>query len=189
MEKIKDFFHDFSDIFFAIAVASIMFIVLSWNLGSWFDNSADTVLADEIVNIVEENNDQTVTENKDEIDPAIEEPGAEESNTEDLDEGEILPEETENSQDKDTTESGEEEKEPDHTESAAEIKTIVIPNGTPGSGVARILKENGLIEDTQSFIQTAENLNLAIRLKSGTFEIPTNSTIEDMVKIIAGQKR
>lgn len=184
MEKIKDFFHDFSDVFFAIAVASVMFVVLSLNLGSWFNNSSNTVLADEPTHIIdsnlgaENNNKEVIGDKKEEIDEN------KEPENEDIDSNKVSAEETQNSDNINSNET-----QPDNPVTNLEVKTIVIPNGTPGSGVAKILKENGLIEETQDFIQTAENLNLAVRLKSGSFEIPANSTVEDMVKIIAGQKR
>lgn len=180
MEKIKDFFHDFSDVFFAIAVASVMFVVLSWNLGSWFSDSSNTVLADEPVSITKDKNNNPISETDDKQ-ANIEENEEVEKN--DGDEDKITTEEK-----IDNTESKETEV-PSDNNITSEQKTVSIPNGTPGSGIAKILKENGLISDTKEFIQAAENLNLAHRLKSGSFEIPTNATIEDMVKIIAGQKK
>jgi len=185
LEKIKDFFHDFSDVFFAIVVTSVMVIVLSLNLGSWFNNTSNIVLADESVQISENKDNHTISENNNEqvnVEDEIE------LEKEDGTIDEIIIEQSDETQNKDNIDSKENEVESENTTNIA-VKTIVIPNGTPGSGVAKILKENGLIEDTKDFIQTAENLNLAIRLKSGSFEISTNSTIEDMVKIIAGQKK
>jgi len=188
LEKIKDFFHDFSDVFFAIAVTSVMFVVLSLNLGSWFNNSSNTVLADEPVHIVENNDTNLISEDNTEVVNLEENENLEEENS-DIDK--IPTEETEKTDEiksNNDVDSKENEAESENTTNF-EVKTIVIPNGTPGSGVAIILKENGLIDDTKEFIQTAENLNLAVRLKSGSFEIHSNDTIEDMVKIIAGQKR
>ncbi|QUH20233.1 hypothetical protein [Alkaliphilus sp. B6464] len=180
MEKIKDFFHDFSDVFFAIVVASVMFVVLSWNLGSWFSNSSNTVLADEPVNITKDKNNNPISENDDKQSNIV---GNEEVEKNNSDKDKVTPEDT-----TDNIES-EETDVPSDNIITSEQKTVSIPNGTPGSGIAKILKENGLIDDAKDFIQAAENLNLAHRLKSGSFEIPTNATIEDMVKIIAGQKK
>ena len=184
MDKIKDFLHDYSDVFFAIAVASVMFAVLSWNLGNWFDDSSNTVLTDNSTyvsenedtdSIIDKSDDKTDLENKEE--PEKEEIKDNETTNEEIKD----PENTEQQ----PTENEVEQEKP----VVSQIITITIPNGTPGSGVAKILKENGLISDTNEFIKVAESLNLAVKLKSGTFEIPANSTIEDMVKIIAGQKK
>ncbi|ABW19549.1 MltG/YceG/YrrL family protein [Alkaliphilus oremlandii] len=178
MERLKDFFHDYSDMFLALFVAGIMFFAISWNLGSWFDNSSNTALANNTPVIEQEKpeKDSTVTD-----DPQ----GSEEENSSNEnkeDENAIDSENTENAPKENTVA---EEKPP----VVAEVKTITVPNGTPGTGVANILKENGLIQNTNDFIQAAERLNLAVRLKSGTFEISTDATVEDMVKIIAGQKK
>ncbi len=178
MERLKDFFHDYSDMFLALFVAGIMFFAISWNLGSWFDNSSNTALA---------NNTPVIEQEKPEKDPTVtDDPqGSEEENSSNEnkeDENAIDSENTENAPKENTVA---EEKPP----VVAEVKTITVPNGTPGTGVANILKENGLIQNTNDFIQAAERLNLAVRLKSGTFEISTDATVEDMVKIIAGQKK
>jgi len=180
LERIKDLFHDFSDVFFAIVVASVMFVVLSWNLGSWFSDSSNTVLADEPVSITKDKNNNPISENDDKQANIEENEEVEKNNS---DKNKVTPEGT-----TDNTESKETDVPSDNI-ITSEQKTVSIPNGTPGSGIAKILKENGLIDDTKDFIQAAENLSLAHRLKSGSFEIPTNATIEDMVKIIAGQKK
>jgi len=185
LEKIKDFLHDFSDVFFAIVVTSVMFIVLSLNLGSWFNNSSNIVLADEPVQISENEDTNSILENDNEKANVEDEDQIEQ---EDSDTDKATTEQNEETKNNDNVDPKENEVESENTTNVA-VKTIIIPNGTPGSGVAIILKENGLISDTKDFIQIAEKLNLAIRLKSGSFEIPTNSTMEDMVKIIAGQKK
>lgn len=188
MEKIKDFFHDFSDVFFAIVVASIMFVVLSLNLGSWFNNSSNTVLADEPIHISQDQHNNSESKN-DDIDAEDKNQEAEvedkEVNNEEATETEAT--ETEDAKNNNDANTNNDEV-IEENKKAQEVKTIVIPNGTVGTGVAKILKDNGLIAEAKDFVQTAENLNLAGRLKSGTFEISTSATIEDMVKIIAGQK-
>jgi len=186
MDRIKDFLHNFSDIFFAIVVAGVMVVALSMNLGSLFNNTSNTVSANETVHIVENKDTSSILEddNKQVDLEDTEETTANDNNSEDDSVEKIEDVHTDSNVDL-----NENETPPETTVTTPEVKTIVIPNGTPGSGVATILKQNGLIEDTATFIKTAENLNLAIRLKSGTFEISTNATIEDMVRIIAGQKR
>lgn len=186
MERLKDFFHDYSDMFLALFVAGIMFVALSWNLGSWFDNSSNTALA---------NNNPVIEQEKSEKDPTViddpqgsEDESSSNENKEDdnaTDSENNDPSTPENTENVPKENEAVEEKPP----VVAEVKTITVPNGTPGTGVAKILKDNGLIQDTNDFIQAAERLNLAVRLKSGTFEISTDSTVEDMVKIIAGQKK
>jgi len=158
LEKIKDFFHDFSDIFFAIIIAGIMFAVLTINLGGWFNEPIHTVLADKSMGTSgDQNNDIIDGQSNNNI------------NLED--------EQLNNNMDSE-----------DDKSEIKETKKIIIPSGTYGTGIAKILKENELIDDINDFIQVAENLNLSRRLKSGSFEIPINTTVENMVKIIAGQE-
>lgn len=185
MERIKDFFHDFSDVFFAIVVASVMFVVLSWNLGSWFDNSSNTVLADGLPSIVEESNDESLEE-KDKEEVVNEDEVVVEVKKDDT---QITDQPKAEDPAKPTVEEPKTDEKPIENNNAQGTKKITVPNGTPGTGVAKILKENGLIEDTNDFIKTAEDLKLAVKLKSGSFEIPIGTTIEDMVRIIAGQKK
>ncbi len=170
MEKLKDLLHDFTDILLAIVIAFAMFAVVSLYLGDWFQTDKNIVVANE------QTPDDTVP-----VTPEVEdsEEEAPEDNT--SQEEEEAPSDTEAPED----EGNEEEAAPPVT--VVEVKTITIPNGTPGVGIATILLENGLIENTADFINTAENLSLSLKLKSGTFEIPTDATIEEMVKIIAKQ--
>lgn len=187
MERIKDFFHDFSDIFLAIIIAGIMFAVLTLNLGNWFDDFPNTILASEPANTSGEQDNNSVNKRPDNSSTGLKD----EDNQSEIEDNinKIETEEPQNNESQnnrnansDTNEIGQENKMPQET------KKITIPNGTFGTGVAKILKENGLINDINDFIRAAENLNLSSRLKSGSFEIPTNATVEDMAKIIAGQK-
>lgn len=193
MEKIKDFFHDYSDIFLAIIISSVMFTVLSFNLGTWFTDSPNAVAASE-QNTADSNN--TIGDNSDsnfenedlEDTENVKDPSEEDINNEEKINKDIEDTENENMKDEDneTEESRNNEKE-NNTSTTPEIKTISIPNGTPGSGIAKILKENGLIDNTSDFIKTAESLNLSNRLKSGSFDISTDASLEDIIRIISGQ--
>ncbi|HZX21523.1 MAG TPA: hypothetical protein VFF25_03935 [Clostridia bacterium] len=182
MEKIKDFFHDFSDIFFAIIIIGIMFAVLTVNLGSWFDDHSGTVSASEPGNTqgVQNNNAINSKPNKNHTGSGHEDDGLKTENDADKIESEQL----QNNEDADTYIDKDEQK----NITVGETKRIVVPSGTFCTGIAKILKDNKLIEDENDFIRAAESLKLSGRLKSGSFEIPIDATTEDMVKIIAGQK-
>ncbi|SNS76090.1 hypothetical protein SAMN05446037_10209 [Anaerovirgula multivorans] len=164
MEKIKDILHDFNDVFIALIIAGLMFGVVAWNLGDWFNkdsiasaiNTVPTVEESDIPKEQEEDSQKTVEE-------GIEEPVEKEQ-----------PEEKPSTDPIQVV--------------VVDNKQITIPSGTSGGGIARILLENDLIDNTQEFIQVVESLNLASKLKSGTFEISDNLTLEEIAKIIAGQK-
>lgn len=82
--------------------------------------------------------------------------------------------------------------EPSTTNPTVDKPTIIkvtIPSGSPGIKIGRILKENGLIEDVNSFTTKTESLHMGSKLKSGTFSIKTGTSMEDIIYIIAGKKK
>ena len=169
VEKIKDLIHDYSDVLLAILIAAAMVMIVFLNLTSIFDENQ--VAAQPISSIANEPEPIDI--------PVVIEP---ELNT--PDETEIAPEELRHEPVTET-----EETQPPVTEqpSAGTRVSVTIPNGTPGSGIARILVEHQLLSDPAPFIEAAESLNLSLSLKSGTFQIPVGVSAEEMVKIIAGQ--
>ena len=201
MEKIKDFFHDFSDVFFAIIIASIMFAVLTINLGGWFNVPIHTVLADRSTDTSEEQNNE-ITDNQSNNNTDLKDDRSNKNmDSEDVRPDNSIDSESDRSEKKDDTSKAETKiqqddnvKNSDTEEDAQtnktikETKKIIIPSGTYGTGIAKILQENELIDDINDFVRTAENLNLSRRLRSGSFEIPIDTTVENMVKIIAGQE-
>lgn len=182
MEKLKDLIHDFTDILLALVIAFAMFAVVSLYLGDWFQNDSTVVAANNLPQ--EESTPQP------EISGSIDNGQGAEAPTGDLN-GEEAPnhQEEENPQppENNQTPAAETETVTPPPVTVVDIKKITIPNGTPGIGIAKILYENGLIADTNDFVKAAESLNLSLKLKSGTFEIPSDATPEEMVKIIAKQ--
>lgn len=62
--------------------------------------------------------------------------------------------------------------------------TFVIQRGQSSYGVAKALAEAGLIEDATAFDQYLESNGYSKRINSGTYEIPVDSTAEEIAKII-----
>lgn len=174
MEKLKDLLHDVTDILLAVVIAFAMFAVVSLYLGDWFQADQNVVMAD---------NNQLDNEP---VTPKVQNPPAKAPDDETNDE-EPNSEDAENLTDSENTPEGE-NKEETPPVTVVEVKTITIPNGTPGVGIAAILVENGLLDNAAEFINAAEALGLSLKLKSGTFEISTDTTVEEMVKIIAKQQ-
>jgi hypothetical protein len=168
MEKIKDFLHDYSDIFLALLIMAAMFMVVYINLNTIFDDTPVVIAqpADSPA-IAPDPDSETIVIDVDIPSPPVEEPGIENSRHETEPEQAAPPATTP----------------PD----AGELVTVTIPNGTPGIGIARILVEHQLLPDTDAFVASAESLELSLKLKSGTFQIPAGSTPEEMVLIIARQ--
>ncbi len=164
MERIKDFLHDNTDIFVAIIIALAMFSVVAVNLGDWFKLDTSIEMAEK------KDKDADNTPDKEEEAPPVEQ------------EDETLVDEEPVEENKTEVEA------PPATAIIVEIIRVVVPDGTPGIGIANILKEKGLISDTAEFVKVAEELNLGTKLKSGAFDIPSNATIEEIVKTIAKQR-
>ncbi len=182
MEKIKDFFHNFSDIFFAVAIAGAMFTVLALNLGDWFDNSLGTASTNKPDSTSEYQDDNIINNkpNNDNTTPQNENNQQETKNNTDESETGKAGDNGNINSDMNTNEQKD--------ETIGKTKKVIIPDKTYGTEIARILKRNGLVDTENDFIRAADSLNLTNRLKSGSFEIPVDAKVEDMVKIIAGQK-
>ena len=68
-----------------------------------------------------------------------------------------------------------------------ETVTINIPDGTLPSGIGAILESNGLVSNKNDFVIQAQSMELDRKLRSGTYEINSNSSLEEIIKIIARQ--
>lgn len=190
MEKLKDLLHDFTDVIMAIGIVIVMFAVVTMSLGDWFEgNTISFADSNSLVNSVASTEDvnKVVDAEKGKETGSDKEPDHQNKEEED----EKGKDATNNQSNESNEEKTNEESTPQPVDkekpavSVVEIKTITIPSGSPGAKIAKILQENGLLEDPAEFIKVAEDLKLSLKLKSGTFEIPTNSTIEEMVRIIA----
>lgn len=69
------------------------------------------------------------------------------------------------------------------------IIKIEVAAGTTGSGIANILKNNGLIDNSKDFLARLEELKLAPKLKSGTYEIKSGTSLNDIIYILSGQNQ
>lgn len=68
------------------------------------------------------------------------------------------------------------------------IIKVSIPKGTPSSNIGAILLDNGLVASTKEFENKVNELNLEKSLRSGEYNIKNDSSLEEIVKIIANQK-
>lgn len=70
------------------------------------------------------------------------------------------------------------------TQEPPESVTIVVQRGQGSYGVAEDLMEAGLIEDAAAFDRYLEENGYSKRINPGTYEIPMDSTEEEIAKII-----
>jgi len=66
-----------------------------------------------------------------------------------------------------------------------EVIIVKIPQGSLAPTIADILINKGLITNKMDFLNKSQELELDTKLKSGEFEIETNSSLEDIIRIIA----
>ena len=67
---------------------------------------------------------------------------------------------------------------------SAKTVNITIPPGSLPSKIGSILEANGVIGSKNDFVNKAQELKLDTKLKSGSFEIQNNASIEEILKII-----
>jgi len=169
LEKLKDFFYDCSDTLLSLFIILVMVLVITWKLSGamsipLFNNTDDGFEA--IAAEDQQNNDATISDNTGSTTPQ------EEPNEETEPEKPVTPND-----------------QIQVIEVQAKDINIEIPKGTTGSGIAKILQSEGLIENTSDFINRVEELGLAPKLRFGTFTIKSNSSLDEIISIITGTSR
>lgn len=64
---------------------------------------------------------------------------------------------------------------------------VTIPDGSLPNDIGKILEESGVIENSNEFVNKAVELGLDTKLRSGSYSLNTNQTIEEIVLIISKQ--
>lgn len=165
MERFKDFLYDISDLLLAFLIIALMTTLLSWKLAGSLIGDAGNDLPPAPAASFE---------------PLTDPPDPQERTSE------TVPPNPE-------PETAEPEPEPAAAPSpeapaqeAAAIH-VRIPSGTTGIQIAGILRDAGLVESTSDFIDRIEARGLSARLQSGTFEIESDKTLDQIIDILTGQ--
>ncbi len=183
MEKLKNFAYDISDLLFSLIIIAIIFAVVSWKLTdvmqiNWFSN---------------------INENPIEIDESMTASSLDKINNLPANEPTVsdttVTEVTEVSEVNETTTTDTEEKKPEaeattETNKTSEGKniTFTVKSGSTGYKIAKNLKNQGIIDDVNTFIKKLDEMKLANKLRSGKFKLNTNMSLEEIIKILAGKK-
>lgn len=163
MEKLKDILYRLVDYIFMILVIGIVAGIIAWRLDILFSKN--------------------YAKNPNEL-------HREEEKIEELKEAEVdkkdhnILVEVDNDKNKDNSALKEEEKEIEDDINLNDTVTIEIPKGSVSTTIGDILTDNGLVPDSKSFVDKATELEKETKLKSGTFEIPKNISIEGVIEII-----
>ncbi|MCI1665569.1 MAG: endolytic transglycosylase MltG [Atopobiaceae bacterium] len=68
------------------------------------------------------------------------------------------------------------------TVEAGQMVDVVIPEGSGASDIAKILKDDGIITDTEAFYKEVTNQKADSSLKSGTYSLMTGATPSEVVR-------
>jgi len=162
MDKLKDIIYDYTDVILSILVVLAIVFIIGTNFTFFDQNLASFVNSSENGNSSDNQSPTPVYD--EEVEKDDEEDDEETSN---------------NTSDESTTENR-------NTESSEknETVTIQIPEGASATQVGEILQIQGLVDDSSEFVESTENLNVSHRLRPGTFNIPRESTLREMIQIL-----
>lgn len=167
-EALKDFLHDAMDYIMMLAIVVAVIVLIGWRLDILF--AKDIVEQPSKEDIVHNIDSKPVSKPKDEdsIDP---------------DEGES-PEEDANTKEPSSEEPSSDVKPDEGSKPSGETVQVHIPPGSMSASVGKILEEKGLVSSSKDFVQKSQELKLDTKIQAGNFKINTNSTIEEILKVI-----
>jgi len=186
LEKLKDIMYDVSDILLSLVIVALIFFVVSWKISDSlaFDvqlpekaklTTEDTFGDIDITEVTVEtgNTDSSSTAGTSEITESTE--GTSGTSTATSDSG---PDSTSTSDAK-----------PGGTQVTlvGATKEIEIKSGSTGWSIGKLLQEEGLVTDSQGFIKRVEELGLGAKLRSGTFTLSTDMSLDEIIYKISGQ--
>lgn len=205
-ERVKDLIYDFSDIIISLVIITMIFGVVSWKIS---DSMAYTQFTGQPTNAVLDKSDKdskgdagdqanaNTSENPSQTQGS--ETGSTDGSSNANTNTTTPPSNTTGSTSTDTTAQGGKPTASAGTTTnttpttpptggiSSDVK-IVIPAGSAGITIAKILKEQGIITDTKAFISRVDALKMGPKLKAGTFTIKAGSSIDDVIYTIAGKK-
>ena len=202
-EKFKDFLYNSIDYIIMLIVIIAVVCIISWRLDILFvNNGANSTLTKNIEN---NNDDKKVVENID---------GDQNTDGNNEDTGDKLPETTGNTETGDeeapvetagdanateetpTENAGDANEEKPAEEKPAEEKPaetggtieVNIPAKSLPGEIGKILEQQGVVSSATDFVNKCVELKLDTKLKSGKFTFNKGASLDDIVKIIAQVK-
>lgn len=165
LEKLKDFFYDFSDTLLSLSIILIMALVITWKLTgamsiAIFDNEND------VPKVVQTEKTEFAGEDVVDIDNSTLQENANQDNITDP------PAKPDNST--------------EIVQVGAQNIEVEIPRGSSGSSIATILLDKGLIASKGDFLNRVEEKGLGPKLRFGNFTIKSGSSVDQIISIITG---
>ncbi|MGM0379118.1 MAG: hypothetical protein ACQEQE_05180 [Bacillota bacterium] len=182
MEKFKNFLYDITDFLLGLSIIFIMILVISFKVTDSFSLNLKSIITDDTPSqkeLVENENSNTNIEQI-VIKPDTNNDSENDSNTSNDEINNSNTEENKNS-DKNNQKNNSSNQEV----ALKEIK-LNVKSGTTGYGIAKLLKEKKLIEDTQSFISRVEKRELGSKLRSGEFLLTNKDSMDKIIDKLTG---
>lgn len=175
MEKIKDIIYQISDILFGLIVLLAVLLVFTFQLYGWFNIDMPQSIARFIPEKVSFN---TYAQGE----PAAVKPvSSADSAAPAISDG--------NEQDEDPPSASLNGSAPAETDTAekpasAELRNIIIASGSTSHSIGNALYENNIIKSVEEFTNRLTELKLETKIKAGTFRIPQNASLDEVIRII-----
>ncbi|QSX06369.1 hypothetical protein JYG23_02600 [Sedimentibacter sp. zth1] len=180
----KNLFYCLTDYTLIIGVVVVVALILVWRLNILFNLKVDKeTIANEKPPIQIDNN---VSENTESETSGNNKQDTEEDTEKDTDiDTETKANENENTSDSNTDDNTNQEENTNVTEEPGKEITFTIPAGSFSGKIADILLENGLINDTDTFLERCGTLKLDTKLKAGDFTIVSGSDLDKILEILS----
>ncbi|MBR5641466.1 MAG: endolytic transglycosylase MltG [Firmicutes bacterium] len=172
MKKIKDLIYDYNDIFVALLIIAVAGAIIFWrvtNIMAYPDYIADK--------------GQTQTGEVDFSDVDLTPTNVEDFNEDPEDISTQTPEEGQEGEQTPAVEPDGEENPSAKTDADGNY-LVEIPKGSSALGIAKILKEQGIISDVDAFMEKLEEMGATMKLKYGNYKIPKGSSAEQIINIM-----
>ena len=178
MEKFKDVIYEISDLIFGFVVLIFIIVISTYQLHGWFNISMpknlDQIIAtsnNEEFSSPENESPQSDLNSIPDDSLTSEENSEALTNTEEEISGQSLNEEANID-------------EPTNQETLISLRNITIASGSSSDMVANALYENSIINSKDEFISRLIDLKSETKIKAGIFQIPSDSTLDEVIKII-----
>ncbi len=177
MDKLKDFIYEISDLLFGASVLLLIILISTYQLHGWFNIS----FPNNIKNIIP-NNQINIDENKNNSEKSTPETKKSNITLENTTDEDIIKENTENKP-LEVDEINKNKNTPS-TQIEITLRNISITPGSSSDKVANALYENNIITSKENFISRLIELNSETKIKAGSFQIPSNSSVDEVIQII-----
>lgn len=194
LEKVKDFFYDISDVLLSIVIIAVMFYTISWKLSDTMSYTPHFNLP--FMSSESEANEPPAIEPDDTTHIAVDNDSAViGGNTDAVDDGEVIDmtpidnttsEPSDNTSETTSSEAAKPESDSINVITSKEI-SFIVPSGMLASKIIQKLEDEGLVDDKTAFTQRLSERKLDSKLRSGTFQLSSDMTYDQIINKLTGQ--